>query len=293
MGDGMKAHYEKVLHNETSIAAFERKVPEFPFYWHYHPEFELTLILDSSGQRLVGNSIADYGPGDLVLLGPDLPHSWRSGPVKARAQKLHTAIVFQFRRDSLGDQFFALKELRSVAALLERSACGLEFGHTQRGAEAAQKLKEFYHLLPAQRLLLLISVLLLLAEETDAHELSTYPVQPVYHKKDQKRIELICQYLHEHFEEEIDFTALAERFHMDQASLCRFFKRATGRTLTTYLNEYRLGAASQLIVQTDASLLEIAFQVGFGNYSNFHRQFRRIKGYSPRALRQTFPLTEE
>ena len=227
----MKAHYEKVLHNETSIAAFERKVPEFPFYWHYHPEFELTLILDSTGQRLVGDSIADYGPGDLVLLGPDLPHSWRSGPVKARAQEIHTAIVFQFRRDSLGDQFFALKELRPVAALLERSACGLEFGHTQRGAEAAQKLKEFYHLLPAQRLLLLVSVLLLLAEETDAHKLSTYPVQPVYHEKDQKRIELICQYLHEHFEEEIDFAALAERFHMDQASLCRFFKRATGRTL--------------------------------------------------------------
>jgi AraC-like DNA-binding protein len=289
----MKAHYEKVLHNDTSIAAFEREVPEFPFYWHYHPEFELTLILDSSGQRLVGDSIADYGPGDLVLLGPDLPHSWRSGPVKARAQKIHRAIVFQFRRDSLGDQFFALKELRPVAALLERSACGLEFGHTQRGIEAAQKLKEFHQLLPAQRLLLLVSVLLLLADETNAHKLSTYPVQPIYREKDQKRIEAICRYLHEHFEEPINFAGMAERFHMDQASLCRFFKRATGRTMTTYLNEYRLGAASQLILQTDASLLEIAFQVGFGNYANFYRQFRQIKGCSPRALRQTFPMTNE
>ncbi len=82
----MKAQLERICYSETSFAAFEREASEFPFYWHYHPEFELTLILDSSGQRFVGDSIADYGPGDLVLLGPDLPHSWRSGPVKSRPE---------------------------------------------------------------------------------------------------------------------------------------------------------------------------------------------------------------
>jgi len=75
---------------------------------------------------------------------------------------------------------------------------------------------------------------------------------------------------------------------MDQASLCRFFKRATGRTMTTYVNELRVGAAAQLLTETDLSILEIAFKVGFGNYSNFNRQFKRIKGYGPRTLRQQF-----
>jgi transcriptional regulator GlxA family with amidase domain len=75
---------------------------------------------------------------------------------------------------------------------------------------------------------------------------------------------------------------------MDQASLCRFFKRATGRTMTAYLNELRVGAAAQLLIETDKSVLEIGFRVGFGNYSNFNRQFKRIKGFGPRTLRSHF-----
>ena len=67
----MKAHFEKVPFADSGFHAFERVDSEFPFYWHYHPEFELTLIVDSYGQRLVGDSIADYRPGDLVLLGPN------------------------------------------------------------------------------------------------------------------------------------------------------------------------------------------------------------------------------
>lgn len=75
---------------------------------------------------------------------------------------------------------------------------------------------------------------------------------------------------------------------MDQASLCRFFKRATGRTMTEYLNELRVAAAAQLLIATDESVLNICFSVGFGNYSNFSRQFKRIKGFGPRELRRNF-----
>jgi transcriptional regulator GlxA family with amidase domain len=94
--------------------------------------------------------------------------------------------------------------------------------------------------------------------------------------------------LNEHFEEEIEFAKLSGRFRMGQASLCRFFKRATGRTMTAYVNELRVGAAAQLLISTDESVLEIAFRVGFGNYSNFNRQFKRIKGFGPMTLRKQF-----
>src|ERR1700680_4798200 len=102
----MRAHFEKLIPGRESFLTYERRDSEFPFYWHYHPEFELTLILESSGQRLVGDGIDDYGPGDLVLLGPNLPHSWLSGPVKSRIRRIHPALVFQFREDFLGNQFF-------------------------------------------------------------------------------------------------------------------------------------------------------------------------------------------
>ncbi len=284
----MKPHFEKVASGPSSFVAFERNDPEFPFYWHYHPEFELTLIINSRGQRLVGDGIADYGPGDLVLLGPNVPHSWRSGPVKANGVESHRAVVVQFRPDFLGERFFELEEMSPVAHLLWRSSNGLAFGHTETGRRVARFIAKLPLQSPARRLSTLLSVLIDLADEREARTLSTLKVKPICRVADQHRIDEICLYLNENFEEEIEFAKLSKRFHMDQASLCRFFKRATGRTMTAYLNELRVGAAAQLLINTDDSILDIGFRVGFGNYSNFNRQFKRIKGFGPRTLRRQF-----
>ena len=283
----MKPYFQKIAAGSSSFAAFIRSDPAFPFDWHYHPEYELTFIIESKGQRLVGDGIADYGPGDLVLLGPNVPHSWRSGPMKSDTGN-HRAVVIQFRHDFLGKRFFELNEMDCVARLLQRSSSGLAFGHTETGRKVTKNLADLPLLPPAKRLALLVSTLADLAADKDAQVLSTLKVKPTYRGADQQRIDSICLYLHEHFGDEIDFARLAYRFHMDQASLCRFFKRATGRTMTTYLNELRVGAAAQLLIDTDRSVLEIGFQVGFGNYSNFNRQFKRIKGYGPRTLRIQF-----
>ena len=136
----MKPYFEKVASGPSSFRAFERNDPEFPFYWHYHPEYELTLITESQGQRLVGDGIADYGPGDLVLIGPNVPHSWRSGPVKSSAVETHRAVVVQFRYDFLGEHFFELKEMEGVAHLFRRSSSGLAFGHTEMGRKVSKYL---------------------------------------------------------------------------------------------------------------------------------------------------------
>jgi AraC-like DNA-binding protein len=284
----MKPYFEKVAAGPSSFTAFQRSDPRFPFYWHYHPEFELTLIVDSHGQRLVGDGIADYGPGDLVLLGPNVPHSWRSGPVKSTQGEVHRAVVVQFREDFLGQRFFELKEMESVARLLRHCSNGLAFGHTETGAKVAKYLEKLPSVSPSKQLVLLLTALVDLASEPQAQVLSSLRVRPICRPADQQRIDAICVYLNEHFEEEIEFEKLSERFHMDQASLCRFFKRATGRTMTAYLNELRVGAAAQLLINTDESVLDIAFRVGFGNYSNFNRQFKRIKGFGPRTLRRQF-----
>ncbi len=284
----MKPHFEKLVSGPSSFCANVRNDPGFPFYWHYHPEYELTLIVESRGQRLVGDGIADYGPGDLVLLGPNVPHSWRSGPMKSPPGSSHRAVVLQFRHDFLGDHFFELEEMDSVGRLLRHSSNGLAFTHTETGRKVAEDVARLPSLTPAKRLAILLSVLADLAAESDAQVLSTLRVKPIGRVVDQQRIDAICLYLNEHFEEEIEFDSISERFHMDQASLCRFFKRATGRTMTAYLNELRVGAAAQLLIETDLSVLDIGFRAGFGNYSNFNRQFKRIKGFGPRTLRHHF-----
>jgi AraC-like DNA-binding protein len=178
--------------------------------------------------------------------------------------------------------------MEAVARLLRNASNGLAFGHTETGKKVSEYLAELPFASPAKRLVLLLSALVDLTGEKDAQVLSSMRVRPICRPADQQRIESICAYLNEHFEEELEFADLSKRFHMEQASLCRFFKRATGRTMTAYLNELRVGAAAQLLLETDESVLEIAFRVGFGNYSNFNRQFKRIKGIGPRTLRRQF-----
>jgi AraC-like DNA-binding protein len=282
----MKPYFEKVPARSTAFVAYERCDPEFRFHWHYHPEYELTLILQSHGQRLVGDGIAEYGPGDLVLLGPNLPHSWRSGPAIGSVNEMHRAIVVQFREDFLGREFFRLGEMSVVASLLERSTSGLAFGQTAIGRSVASSLAKLPSLSPSERLIEFLAVLVQLAREDDAQLLSSHRLRHICRPEQQRRMDAICRYLNENYEEKLDFVALAEHFHMTQAALCRFFKRAAGRTLTAYVNELRVGAAAQLLIHTDESALDVCFRVGFGNYSNFCRQFKRIKGCGPRSLRR-------
>jgi len=284
----MIAHFEKLSREGAPLVAFERADPGFPFYWHFHPECELTLITDSYGQRLVGDSIAGYEPGDLVLLGPNLPHSWRSGPVKTNMPEIHRAVVVQFRDDFLGEHFFSLSGMNSVTQLLQRSASGLAFGHTQTGKAIAERIAELPSLTTARRVVALLSILLDLASEPNAARLSTNKIRPVCRVEDQQRIDAICEHLNQTYEYKINYALLARTFRIDQSSLCRFFKRATGRTMTEYVNELRVGAAAQLLTSTDRNMLEIALSVGFENYSNFNRQFNKIKGVGPRTLRKQF-----
>jgi hypothetical protein len=119
----MRAQFEKVGGEDRFVHAFERAELNFPFHWHYHPEFELTLILEGSGQRLIGDSVEEYAPGDLVLLGSNLPHTYHSGPVEGK----HRALVFQFRPGLLGEPFLALPEMQSLSSLLVQAEHGLAF----------------------------------------------------------------------------------------------------------------------------------------------------------------------
>lgn len=175
----LKPNFENIVAGQSSFVAVQCKDPEFPFFWHYHPEYELTLILDSHGQRLVGDGVADYGPGDLVLIGPNVPHSWRSGPVRSSQNETHRAVVLQFREDFMGPHFFELNEMKSVARLLLNSSDGLAFGHTETAARVARRLTMIPSVSPAKRLVLLLTALVELAGESHSKVLSSQRVRPI------------------------------------------------------------------------------------------------------------------
>lgn len=281
----MRAHFEKVDGEDGFLRVFERAEPDFPFHWHYHPEFELTLILEGSGQRLIGDSVEEYAPGDLVLLGSNLPHTYHSGPVEG----LHRALVCQFRPGLLGESFLALPEMQPLKTLLAQAEHGLSFSLVAGAQRTAllQRLCNLTSLAQSARMLELLGIFNALAREASARRICGPKLLPA-RVEDRRRIEKICGLLCESYLEPIDYQRLAETLNLSHASLCRFFRRSTGKTMTDYVNEYRISMAAQLLRETDKSIIEIAFEVGFGNYSHFNRQFQKIKGKTPRTFRSTF-----
>ena len=282
----MRAQFQKIGGEQRFLYASKRAETFFPLYWHYHPEFELTLILEGSGQRLVGDSVEEYEAGDLVLLGSNVPHSYSS--TSGRSQ--NRALVLQFLPMLLGNMFLCLPEMQSLRQLLDRATQGFSFTFASEASRASihEKICALPALSASAQVLELLEILDALANTATARPLSQTHMLPPLKSEDQDRIGAVCTFLCKHYDEEIDYARLTKKLCMSQSSICRFFRRATGRTMTDYVNDYRISEAANLLKETDKSMLEIAFEVGFGNYSHFNRQFQRRKGKTPRLFRLTF-----
>lgn len=285
----MQAVFEKISASGQSFVVRERVDAAFGFRWHFHPEYELTYIAQSSGQRFAGDSIERYRDGDLVLLGPNLPHTWMSDDATngtSRTNK-HRAIYAQFPGDFAGADFFDKPELAGIARLLERAAQGLRFrGKTQQ--RAARLMPELLAASGLSRLLKLLEILDLLARSKSARALSSKTFAPSLKRHDERRIDAVCRYINEHFAQPIGQPDAARRTHLSVSAFSRFFKKSLGRTFSEYVNELRVGQACRLLIESDKSVAEIAFGSGFENLSNFNRRFRALKKISPREYRRKF-----
>jgi AraC-like DNA-binding protein len=274
----MRASLEHIADTQdASWRCYLRREPAFPFTWHYHHEYELTLITGGDGTRFVGDSIEDYQPGDLTLIGPDLPHTYASTP----GERGHEAVVVQFRSDFLGAGLFARPEFAAVAALLERSARGLRF-------EDAEPLNELLCLPPAERTLSLLGTLVRIAASPGARPLASAHYRPALNLAAGERIDAVMRLLHDRYAEPLPLAAIAAAAHMAPAAVSRFFRRTTGATITGYLNALRVNAACRLLVDTDRRIADIAAECGYHNLSHFNRRFRALKRTSPRDYRARF-----
>lgn len=283
----MQALLEKsAIPPEASVLAFVRDDPAFAFSWHFHAEYELTLILRSRGKRFVGDSIADYKDGDLVLLGPNLPHTWVSTQDTMRRRRSHRAVVIQFGRDFLGAQFFGHPELKAIDGLLQRSAQGLEIlGQTRR--RVTDQIRRMQRQRGLERLLGLLRVLDLIARSREMRTLASAGFKPVLRRGDQARIDRVCGHIHAHLSDRLSLLDVASRVGLSPRAFTRFFKRTLGKTLVEYVNELRIGRACTLLINTDHTITEVCFAAGFNNLAHFNRKFLDMKQLTPRQYRRT------
>ena len=269
------------LEGAASFAVREFRQAGFSYPWHQHREAELTLIVRGSGLRYVGDSAEPFAPGDLCLLGGGLPHAWRSPP---GGRKGVYSIVVQFDPAVWGGAFLSLPEMRGVKRLVERAGRGLQFTGPAR-ERAAAGLHRLVEEPPRRRLTAVLDLLQQLAEVRTARPLALgmweQAGRPVG-----SRINAVLEQIHRRHAEPLIQAAFAREHHLSPAGFSRFFRRAIGKPFVAYVNDLRVGEACRRLLETDATVAEIAFGVGFGNLSNFNRCFRLARGVAPREFRR-------
>jgi AraC-like DNA-binding protein len=270
---------------DGSWTLFDRRLPAIPFEWHYNSEYELTLTLNSRGQRFVGDSMASYKDGDLVLIGPKIPHTWCSTG-DCGAGPVHHALVLWFSEAFVDSMVRPHVELKPIQMLLESSTRAIEFSAEVR-AKARILICDMIGQNAEDRLLALLQLLLLLARDAKARPI-TSAVLEAMPDGTEERIGRVLSYLHTNYREQNAVHQLSRTAGLSRSSLRRLFRQQTGMTTSEYITQLRIGNACALLVNTDKAIALIADQVGYQNLANFNRQFKKTKGQTPREFRSAF-----
>jgi len=251
--------------------------------WHYHEEYELHLIVATSGKVFVGDHIGHFAPGQLVLTGPRLPHNWISTDAPPEGVALRDRVI-QFGHEPIEQAAQQIAELRELLPLLERSRHGIEFfGLSDVAFDHFERVKSRRGL---ARLAAFCEFMVLLARCTDYRLLSSVQLQSFDDDESLARINAVVSYISEHCTEPLALADVCRRFRMTESRFSRFFRRATGNTFTDFVNRMRISKACQLLMDTDRYVTNICYDVGFNNVANFNRRFLEIKGMTPTDFRR-------
>jgi AraC-like DNA-binding protein len=286
----MKATYERVEFGDSrSVRVYHRRLPGIPFEWHHHPEYELTLTMNSQGKRYIGDSVAAYGADDLVLVPPNLPHTWASNrSIDASAPQV--AIVVWF--DGAWVRRFAdvCPEYGGLRNLLRRAACGLSF---EDGASAHMRehLDQLLCSDPRERLKAVLDVL---------HWLSQLPAAPLASPSafdantgapsghEPEQLNRVLALIDTQFAHPLPLATLARASGLSERSLTRHFMQHVGESVGRYITRIRIGHACRMLTDTHMPISVIAARSGFSNVANFNRQFKAARHFTPIAYRRQF-----
>lgn len=285
---GVKARIEKILPPPASSFVWKtRREPVFGAYWHFHPEYQLTLVLRGTGKRFVGDDVSRFGAGDLVLTGPNLPHMWISDRGRPASRSHHEAILIQFPEAVFGRSFLHLPEMASVRRLLEQAGRGIRFGEAAR-RRVIPRLHRMGRQRGLARLIGLLEVLRELSQTPGSRMISSGTFRPSVAAVDRDRIDRVCRTIVENASRPLSLAQAAEAAHLSVPAFTRFFRKCTGKSFVEYRTETRLGSACRMLIETDRSVAEVCRDSGFRNLANFNRRFRSLKGVSPREFRRQY-----
>jgi AraC-like DNA-binding protein len=256
--------------------------------WHYHNNFEISFITEGSGKRIVGDSIEDFQPGDLVFIGPNLPHVWIAEKETRTASNRTLEMVFlQFTSSVLSTQLLSLPEFSFVKKALDLSEKGIQIvGQTLN--EVSEIMLQLPYLKNFDRVLNFFKMMDIIGKSKSNIHLASKNYLKLRFTTGNKRIATIHDYLMNNYQGDVNLKRLAALVNMAEGSLCRYFKMNMGITLFEYLNQIKIEFACKLLMDRDLSITEVCYDSGFNNISHFNQQFKKINGVPPSEYRKQF-----
>ena len=278
------------LMGKDALYIADRRKKEFTYPIHNHEVFELNFVEHAPGvRRIVGDSNEVIGDYDLVLItSPDLEHVWEQNTCVSDDIR---EITVQFYLDMSDDGFLSRNPFYSLRKMLKEARKGLAFPmsaimRVYQQLDTLSSVKDGFY-----AVMQFMTILYELSRCTGARTLATSSFAKVEVESDSRRVLKVKNYIAKNYMDEIRLNTLADIAGMSPSAFSRFFKLHTGRNLSEYIIEMRLGHASRMLVDTAKSIAEISFQSGFNNLSNFNRIFKKKKGCSPSEFRENYHKT--
>lgn len=260
---------------------------KFDYPPHYHSDYELNLVMNTSGRRIVGDSVEEFSDGDLVLIGPGVPHAW-----KAPTDDDTHVVTIQFHEEMYNSFLLTKRVFEPIRELLFRSKRGILYtGDTYHIVK--KKILDLSRKRGFTTALDFYSILYDLAIADGQRLLTspTYDSSLLVRQSKSRRIEKICKYIDENYGKEISLSEIASLVNMSESAASHFFKKRTSRSFITYLTDVRIGNASRMLAETTMNISTIAYECGFSNMANFNRTFKKYHNQTPTEYRNEVEKT--
>jgi len=252
---------------------------------HSHKNFELNYISSGIGRRIVGDNISGFEKGDLVLLGPNIPHCWEV--LDAENNEQPACIVTHFSENIVDSDFFKMPELEKVVALLKLSNRGIRF-KVEDDTEIRNILLDMSESKGLEYYIGLLKIFNNLIKIADRERLSNPINGSSLFSKNIEKINKVYEYVFQNIQEGIKLEEASAVLNMAPSSFCRFFKKKTGSTFMEYVMNVRVGIAAKLLAETDKQITQICFDSGYNNLANFNHYFKANMGKTPSDYRKNF-----
>lgn len=258
--------------------------------YHSHEDYQLMYLQEGEAIITINETHHVYFPGDILLLGPRLPHK-----IESHDGMACKGILIQFKHSLFPKNMEDIGDYHFVSSLLQKALGGLLF-HTSNDKQAIVKQAQSSHGLfnmfvslhqaeGIQRLCILLNLLDYLGRELETSTTISHLSEVPEKENLGVTVEKCKRYIKIHYKNDISLQSLSSNLGANATALCRKFKEETGETIFQYLIHLRIEAACKMLRNTQHSISEIAYLCGFNTLPHFNRKFKEIMGVPPKVFR--------